>query len=160
MAAERDDYVPPGLLADLAGLVADELVESGTTATDRARHLGHAIAARLAKVYGGEAVYIPKGSWNQSTLLWTERWERDLAIYRAYNGSNCDAVCKHYQVGRRLLYKIIARVTEQLARPQSMPSPLPEVQSDPATFTRCSASSRAHRPTPTIPQTGDLFVDS
>lgn len=159
-AAERDDYVPPGLLADLAGLAADELLAGGVVSADRARHLGHAIAARVARIYGGEQVYVPKGSWNQSTLLWTERWERDLAIYRAYDGANCDAVCKRYQVGRSRLYKIISRVAEQLARPHSMPSALPSIPENVARPPVGMPTPRPRSPGPTpAPRTADLFGD-
>ena len=92
-------------LLDLAQVVTDALVEFGLE-PERARQGGVLAAEKLRDVYGGDAVYIPRG-----LALMLSR--RDLEIYAEFTGSNHFALAKKHSLTERQVYNIIERVRRE-----------------------------------------------
>ena len=103
----------PKVLREIADHAAHVLMKEGDIDGATALELGRAMAARIAQVFGGCRVNIPKGTWNGG-LSCFELAKRDLAIYRAFNGRNKDEVCLRYGICESRLYAINNAVRKQL----------------------------------------------
>lgn len=92
----------PEILVDLRDGLVEDLIEAGadrTTATE----VAFKSAERVRKRWSGLAVYFPKGrAW--------ELTQRDVEIYRRFDGHNKHQLCREYDISEQRLYQIVARV--------------------------------------------------
>lgn len=92
-----DQY--PEVLADLAGLVLARV--QAYLPADQAEALAFALAEDVRLKYAGLLLYIPKGDAY-------ERYHRNAAIWREFNGRNHAQLARKYQVGLSVIYDIVA----------------------------------------------------
>lgn len=92
----------PEILVDLAGKVDELLVAEGLL-TDQAKLLSWKVVALIGREWAGQQVYVGKG------VVVTER---DLQIYREFDGANHDRLALKYGLTARQIYTIVARVRE------------------------------------------------
>lgn len=98
----------PELLTDLADKLTEALVARGLD-REKAREVGKEAAEFVRGEWGGQLVYIPKGTRFDLT-------QRDLEIWREFNGHNhADLVRKHGVTIQRI-YQIVAAMREQELR--------------------------------------------
>ncbi len=71
-----------------------------------ARDVAWKVVEKTRKNWGGQLVYIPKG-------LEFELTQRDLEIYKRYNGANMTKLCRAYGVSSRRIYHILAAMHER-----------------------------------------------
>lgn len=110
MDAMKDDKYPE-VLVDLRDDLEELLTDHGVEA-EEAKQVAFAATEKLREKWSGMAVYIPKArDWILS--------QRDLEIYRRYNGDNLQWLCREYQLTEQRLYQIIAKVrAEQIKKRQ------------------------------------------
>lgn len=95
----------PELLRDVADHITNVLAAHGIN-PDLAVEAGREAAEFLRGHWGGQNVYMPKG-----TLY--ELSERDLEIWDRWNGRNVLELCREYDISRQRLYQIIAAARER-----------------------------------------------
>lgn len=95
----------PEILNDLVDHVAGLLVKRGID-RKQATEIAAEAAEFLRAHWGGQTVYVPKG-----TLF--ELSERDLKIWEKWNGHNVLQLCREFQITRQRLYQILAVVRER-----------------------------------------------
>ena len=98
-----DSY--PEVLQELKDSVMASLIEHGIN-EDIALKSAHAAAEIMRRNWGGMLVYICKG-------LEYEISQRDMAVWREYNGHNRHALCKKYDITEQWFYKIKKRQQEK-----------------------------------------------
>ncbi|GEM_PF-877646 len=111
----------PELLLDLVYQSADLLQKMAGLPPRAAQDIAVAIATRMAEKWGGDAIYIPKGTWNGRAALCFKLEERDWKIYREYNGTNREEVCARHGISTSRLYQVIAAIHK---RRSMQPSPI------------------------------------
>jgi Mor family transcriptional regulator len=86
---------------DTAMLLQGEIAEALRTEVGLVPEFANPIAAKLTSYLrrrlGSQSIYIPAPG----------RAERDLAIYREFDGTNAAAVCARHNIGRSRLYQIV-----------------------------------------------------
>ena len=87
----RDNPQPPEFQAELATCVRDTLVDLHGLAEDDAARIAREVAARFAEDHPGTQFYIAKGYAAQLD-------ERDLALYRDFNGRNYGELAKRLRM--------------------------------------------------------------
>lgn len=109
--AEETESKYPEILVDLRDNLTEILTAAGAEPV-KAKEFAAAAAEKIRKKWQGLAVYIPKGrDWELS--------QRDLEIYRRFNGDNRHALCREYEITEQRLYQIVARVrAEEVERRQ------------------------------------------
>lgn len=101
----------PEILGDVAKHAETELVKSGVE-QERAQQIGIDIARRIAQVWGGSVIYIPRG-------LRLKLSERDLKIWQEFNGFNQQELARKYQVSVQWVYQIVKKMRkEEIAKRQ------------------------------------------
>lgn len=101
LAGEEFSHAWPDTLAELVDVFTAHFASRGVeeaTAAAEAR----AVAIRLAKHFGGRAVYLPNGK-NMETAL------RDDEIYRRVGRETVDQLARYYRLSQTQIYDIIAR---------------------------------------------------
>lgn len=102
----------PEILLDLAEHTRELLVQKYQFEDSQAKQIGIELAQCIAESWGGEVIYIPKA------LLITLS-ERDLAIWRDFNGSNQRELARKYGVSMQWVYQIVKKVQkEEVAKRQ------------------------------------------
>lgn len=102
----------PEILMDLAEHIRVELSEKYHLEDSVAKQAGVDIAQRIAQVWGGEVIYIPRA------VLFALS-ERDLNIWREFNGTNHRELARKYNVSMQWVYQIVKRVQkEEMAKRQ------------------------------------------
>lgn len=96
----------PEILLDLAEQVRAELVKNHNMDEQQARKIGVDVALKIANNWAGELIYIP-----QSVALMSS--ERNLAIWREFDGKNHRELARKYGVSMQWVYKVIKRVQRQ-----------------------------------------------
>lgn len=92
----------PEILVDLAGKV-DELLVAEELPASQARLLSWKIVALIGREWAGQQVYVGKG------VVVTER---DMQIYREFDGTNHDRLALKHGLTARQIYTIVARVRD------------------------------------------------
>jgi Mor family transcriptional regulator len=101
----------PEFLQDLREQAFMELRDSGMQ-PGLAEDLANALARRMCAHWGGLILYFPKGDY----FL---RRERDLKIYREFNGSNQAELAQRYATSVQHIYRIIEWMrADEMARRQ------------------------------------------
>lgn len=101
----------PEILTDLANRVTS-LARSGLEIDDEdARQLGIEVAIKIAQDWGGASIYVPSN-------LQVNIANRDMALYKEFNGHNQNALARKYKISSVWVYKIIKRVRQQLQEKQ------------------------------------------
>jgi Mor family transcriptional regulator len=95
----------PELLADLIAKSADYLTRQTSLTQEEAHKVARAIAKNMAKDWGGQQIYFPKG-------LLLELSERDQELYRKFNGTNQAALAREYGYSEQWVYRIIKSVRD------------------------------------------------
>ncbi len=110
-----NDAVPrqyPEILEDLAAKLAALLIEEGL-APERARGIAFRHAEQVRRDWGGQKLYIPTGQSYEVT-------QRDLEIYRRWNGRNGIELCREFRITDTWLRAIVNRVrAAEMQRRQS-----------------------------------------
>lgn len=102
-------YTGPAFLVSVADNAIDVLILNGLSPTT-ATCVAQDIVARVARVWGGEHIRIPKGTLSRTPFLWFERRARDIEIYNAFDGQNIPALVEKYGLQERMLRNILRRV--------------------------------------------------
>lgn len=103
------DY--PELLADLAERAAGILRAEGL-APDRAQAVGFQVAEAVRQHWGGQLIYVPVGAHY-------ETGQRDLEMWRDFNGCNHEALVRQYNVTIVHVYRVVKKMRRlQRARDQ------------------------------------------
>lgn len=113
----------PEFLRELADHAAQIMTASGIDEAT-AIELGQDIAARIAKVYGGSRLHIPKGTANGRSLFYFELSKRDLQIYREFKGSNRDELAARHNISVQQLYAIVQAVRVAVRRASEVTRPI------------------------------------
>lgn len=101
----------PEFLMDLQQQAFLALRDSGVQA-GLAEDIANGLARRMCQHWGGLLLYFPKGDY----LL---RRERDLKIYKDFNGNNQAELAQKYDTSVQHIYRIIEAVrAEEIARRQ------------------------------------------
>lgn len=98
----------PELLADLADKLTEALVVRGLE-REKAKEIGREAAEFIRTEWGGQLVYIPKGTLFALT-------QRDLEIWREFNGHNHADLARKNNVTLQRIYQIVAAMREQEVR--------------------------------------------
>lgn len=102
----------PEILLDLAEHTKKLLMTKHRFDEDKAKQIGVELARCIAENWGGEVIYIPKA-------LLIALSERDLAIWRDFNGNNYRDLARKYNVSMQWVYQIVKRVQkEEVAKRQ------------------------------------------
>lgn len=102
----------PEILLDLAEHTRELLVQKCQFEDSQAKQIGVELAQCIAENWGGEVIYIPKA-------LLIALSERDLAIWRDFNGSNQRELARKYGVSMQWVYQIVKKVQkEEVAKRQ------------------------------------------
>ncbi|TCJ95939.1 Mor family transcriptional regulator [Volucribacter psittacicida] len=102
----------PEILVDLAEHIKMALMDKHKMSNEQAMQTGIDIAQKIAKDWGGEVIYIPRA------ILFTLN-ERDLKIWREFNGFNHRELARKYGVSMQWVYQIVKRIQkEEIAKRQ------------------------------------------
>ncbi len=93
----------PELLMDLADKSAKILQECIEIDPETAAHVGSQLARNIAESWGGQTVYITKG-------LGMFAHERDLQIYKEFNGNNHAELARKYKISMQWVYSIVKKM--------------------------------------------------
>lgn len=99
-SANAEKY--PELLADLAAQAGELLAKEGIP-QERAADIGFRLAEHLRRNWGGQGLYMPKGS------LW-ELAPRDLEIFTRHNGRNTAQLAREFDLSEVRIYQICKAV--------------------------------------------------
>lgn len=99
---------------DMVDQVAETLSSAGGLTPAASETLAIAITNKMAKAWGGQFIYFPKGTWNGGPLTCFELEARDWKIEREYNGANRKEICAKYDISAARLHQIVVSV--RLAR--------------------------------------------
>lgn len=102
-------YRGPELLIDLVDHLAHTLAESGIPA-DQARAASVEAVKQVAKVHGGNRVWIPRPMPGRSSLSWFDISARDLEVFRMLRRGNMAEVCARFGLQPSAVWKIVSRV--------------------------------------------------
>lgn len=91
------------IINDLAFHASQVLIESMNLDSAAAQNVGHAIADRMMRNWGGQSIYFPKGISGRAS-------ERDYQIYSECDGRNYAELAKKYNLTLQWIYKIVKRV--------------------------------------------------
>lgn len=94
----------PELLGDLRAKAEEEILREGV-GREQAVKISYRIIKRMAKDWGGSAIYFPQA------LYW-DIDERDLEIYAKFNGHNHRELAREYGMSDQWIYALIKRVRE------------------------------------------------
>lgn len=97
-----DDRVPE-LVADLEDQMAACLLSSLTIDRKEALAISKKVARHVTDNWGGQLIYIPKNHLGKIS-------ERDLMVYKAFNGKNHPALAKQFGLTVQQIYKIVKEV--------------------------------------------------
>lgn len=103
----------PEIISDLAFHAAQVLIESMNIDSASAKNVGHAIADRMMRNWGGQSIYFPKGVSGKAS-------DRDYQIYSECNGRNYAELAKTYNLTLQWIYKIVKRVHTEKQQKQRM----------------------------------------
>ncbi|POP43015.1 DNA-binding protein [Superficieibacter electus] len=103
----------PEIISDLAYHAAQVLIESMNVDSASAKNVGHAIADRMMRNWGGQSIYFPKGISGRAS-------DRDYQIYSECNGRNYAELAKKYNLTLQWIYKIVKRVHTEKQQKQRM----------------------------------------
>lgn len=147
---------PPELLDEFAAHAAAVLIERARVPREVAEHLGMLIAERIGRMMGPRRVYLPSGTSNRYPLTWAQRQERDLAVYRAFDGRNMAQIIEATGLSRKHVYNILERVRSDVRSGRlAPPAPLSKAARPAAPQPR--PRRRSYR-TRAVPEgQGDLF---
>lgn len=103
----------PELLSDLSEQVRDRLLALPLPA-DQAARVGRDVAEHIRKHWGGQQIYIPRG--DAFTLE-----ERDLEIYRKFNGSNYPELTREYDLSEPHIRRVVNEVRRRERERRQVP---------------------------------------
>lgn len=106
MTDAAEEY--PRLLDDVARHAAAIMAERGID-RDLAAELGQELAEFLRAEWGGQQVYIPRGTHFELSA-------RDVEIWESWNGDNVLELCRQYNISKQRLYQIIAAMKARETR--------------------------------------------
>lgn len=94
------------LLLDLRDL-ACRLLKNATAVDDAAAsQISNELMYQVSQHWGGQSIYIIKDDTFQAE-------ERDIQIYKEFNGHNHSELAKKYNLTEIYIYRIVKRMTEQ-----------------------------------------------
>ena len=93
----------PELVADLEDQTAACLVSIAPLEKAQARHIARQVARHITNNWGGQLIYIPKNHIGRIS-------ERDMEVYRDFDGRNHAALSKKYDLTVQQVYRIVKEV--------------------------------------------------
>lgn len=96
----------PELVADLEDQLVACLTREVTIDHDRAVMIAKKAARRVTDNWGGQLIYIPKNHSGQLS-------ERDIKIWKEFNGKNHVALSRKYNLTVQQIYSILRDVGER-----------------------------------------------
>lgn len=93
------------LLVDLADHVADILQRTLAVPADKAADVGNAAAVKIADLWGGQVLYIPKDMVGRQAA-------RDAEIWKRFTGDNASELAMEFDLSVRHILRIIDRERE------------------------------------------------
>ncbi|TNH04489.1 transcriptional regulator [Testudinibacter sp. TR-2022] len=93
----------PDFLLDLARYTESAVKQVLDTNDNTAQQVGQLVAMAISKDWRGQSIYIPRGV----SLL---AYQRDLQIWREFNGFNHAQLAKKFNVSTQWVYRIINRM--------------------------------------------------
>ena len=112
----------PEVLEDMVDPTTAILQKEGGLSDEDAAGLVLAVVENMVSLWGGSLFCFPKGNWNGRSPLWFQLAERDWNIYREFDGTNREEVCKKYGIKRSRLYTIVAACRLELRDRNSVES--------------------------------------
>lgn len=105
----------PELVADLEAQLADCLRREVRLDRHRALQIAKKVARFVTDNWGGQLIYIPKNHGGRLN-------ERDLAVWRDFDGRNHNALAKKYGLTVQQIYRILKEVgaRERAGRQQDL----------------------------------------
>lgn len=105
----------PEFFSELLAIITSALRDSTGLASTSPDKAAEEIVKRIAKYYGGQRVYVPKGTYGHA-LPWYAVAERNWKIFREYTGTRppFDELCARYQISRSRLYQILHWCRDEL----------------------------------------------
>ena len=94
------------LLQDLRDLACRLLKNLNTVDDEAAKQISNELMYQVSKHWGGQSVYIIKDDTFQAE-------ERDIKIYKEFNGHNHTELSKKYNITEIYVYRIVKRMMEQ-----------------------------------------------
>lgn len=98
----NDDRLWPSILAELVDIVADMAQERWHHSPESAIEKAQDVAVAISHYLGGRTVYLPRDDRLKRAI-------RDIAVYRAFDGSNHLALAKKTGLTTTQIYNIIAK---------------------------------------------------
>lgn len=105
---DNTDSNYPDMLAELSDHFVAQFTARGFDAETAAR-LGREATEVIRCQWGGQTVYVPKGT--EYALS-----QRDLEIFNKFNGSNVSNLCQQYRLTDARIYQIIKAVRKEQVR--------------------------------------------
>ncbi|WP_244259592.1 Mor transcription activator family protein [Escherichia albertii] len=93
----------PEIFADLAQHVAATLKETVGMEDDIAEQIAVAVANRMMHAWGGQTIYLPKG-----TIFMTSA--RDYKIWQECDGRNYRELAKKYNLTLQWIYSVVKKI--------------------------------------------------
>ena len=90
----------PELIGEIREFIRNELADAGLSHEMSANIASH-VAESVRDYFGGQMIYIPKGSG-------FELDKRDAEIWSKFNGANRDQLCREYGISQTWFYRIIS----------------------------------------------------
>ncbi len=102
------DQIQPELIEELRDKLREFFIEEGIE-EPAARRIAFRASEMVRLDFGGQTVYFPKGRSIEPS-------ERDLAIYRRFNGDNRNQLCREFNLSTSRLYQIINFVSDYMTK--------------------------------------------
>lgn len=93
----------PELVADLEDQIADCLKRDLILDKHKAKELAVKVARHITDNWGGQLIYIPKNTLGRIS-------DRDMEVYRDFDGRNHAALAKKYGLTMQHIYRIVKEV--------------------------------------------------
>lgn len=97
-----DDRIPE-LVIDLEDKLIELLLSQLSIDRPKAREIAYLAARHITDEWGGQLIYIPKNQLGKLS-------ERDIKIWKEFNGSNHTHLAKKYGLTVQQIYKILREV--------------------------------------------------
>lgn len=105
--ADATRRIEAELLVDLAAKVAARIMAASLGDAKIAQDVGDAVAADVARDWGGQNIYIPMA-------LAAQRAERNAQIVKRHTGDNVSQLAAEYRLSEQAIYRIIATERDRL----------------------------------------------
>jgi Mor family transcriptional regulator len=104
---KTDDY--PEVMREIAETVATALRDSTNAQAEHAQLAGELAAEAVREKFGGQLMYLPKGTAMQVRRRWQAVWDK-------FNGSNHEELSREFGLNVKAIYKITAYMRAEMRK--------------------------------------------